>query len=285
MNHSEQINELAAALAKAQAEMKAADMNATNPFLKNRYADLGSIIEAVRPAIAKHGLAFAQMPTFDGATVTVDTIIMHASGQWLSSTLGVSIEGEKGLSLAQVMGKAITYLRRYGLSAMFGVYADKDDDGNGAGPDSAQHVEQRKAQAPAGDVPNCPKCGGAMWDNRGTPEKPKTNPRAPDYKCKDKTCDGVIWPPKDNGNGPAPEPAATGTPKLAAIKTPNFARYATAFAVKHPRYANKAGGFDDAHICASIAKLGYADITPENIDSAFKALDEHAQEQTALPLN
>ena len=37
-----------------------------------------------------------------------------------------------------------------------------------------------------------------MWDNRGTPQRPKTNPKAPDYKCKDKSCDGVIWPPRSN---------------------------------------------------------------------------------------
>jgi hypothetical protein len=198
VQHSEYLADLAAAMAAAQAEMKAAEMNATNPFLKNRYADLGSIIEAVRPAIGKHGLSFAQMPTFDGQTVTVETLIMHASGQWLASNISLSIEGEKGLSQAQVMGKAITYLRRYGLSAMFGVYADKDEDGN----DDPKHAQPRAEQptpAATGPVPNCPKCNGAMWDNR---EK-KTNPKAPDFKCKNKECDGAVWPPKDSGNGAA----------------------------------------------------------------------------------
>jgi len=47
--------------------------------------------------------------------------------------------------------------------------------------------------APQTEVPNCPKCGGGMWDNRAS----KRNPRAPDFKCKDKSCDGVIWPPRD----------------------------------------------------------------------------------------
>jgi hypothetical protein len=44
----------------------------------------------------------------------------------------------------------------------------------------------------ASDEPSCPKCGGRMWDNRLT----KRNPKAPDYKCRDRSCDGVIWPPK-----------------------------------------------------------------------------------------
>ena len=45
----------------------------------------------------------------------------------------------------------------------------------------------------AADVPNCPKCTGPMWDNR----EGKRNPKAPDFKCKDRECDGVIWPKRD----------------------------------------------------------------------------------------
>lgn len=54
------------------------------------------------------------------------------------------------------------------------------------------------------EVP-CPKCGGATWDNRAT----KTNPKAPDYKCRDKSCDGVVWPPKNGAPPRAAAPAAT----------------------------------------------------------------------------
>lgn len=43
----------------------------------------------------------------------------------------------------------------------------------------------------------CPKCGGRTWDNRST----KRNPKAPDYKCRDRSCDGAVWPPKDQQNG------------------------------------------------------------------------------------
>lgn len=46
--------------------------------------------------------------------------------------------------------------------------------------------------------PACPKCGGPVWDNRET----KKNPKAPDYKCRGRSCDGVIWPPR-NGRAPA----------------------------------------------------------------------------------
>lgn len=56
----------------------------------------------------------------------------------------------------------------------------------------------------ASDEPSCPKCGGRMWDNRLS----KRNPKAPDFKCRNRTCDGVIWPPKSGGRSavPAPEP-------------------------------------------------------------------------------
>ena len=63
-------------------------------------------------------------------------------------------------------------------------------------------------QAPETEVPRCPKCTGEMWDNRAS----KRNPRAPDFKCKDKSCDGVIWPPREAGAAPAAPKPPAGTP-------------------------------------------------------------------------
>jgi len=60
--------------------------------------------------------------------------------------------------------------------------------------------------------PSCPKCGSRMWDNRGTPEKPKANPKAPDFKCRDKSCDGVIWPPRGPRRQPVAEPVTPPAP-------------------------------------------------------------------------
>jgi hypothetical protein len=53
----------------------------------------------------------------------------------------------------------------------------------------------------------CPKCGGRMWDNRLT----KRNPKAPDYKCRDRSCDGVIWPPKDEASPATRKPSTVAT--------------------------------------------------------------------------
>jgi hypothetical protein len=76
---------------------------------------------------------------------------------------------------------------------------------------SPANRDRASAETSVDGTPSCPVCGGRMWDNRAT----KRNPRAPDYKCRDRSCDGVIWPPKTvasappgNGMTPAPEPAA-----------------------------------------------------------------------------
>ena len=129
MNKSDTIAKLAAALSKAQAEMPAAQMNATNPFLKNKYADLGSIIETAKPILAEHGLSVAQFPVGDDK-IGLETVLMHESGEWLASTIYMQPQSEKGKSAAQVAGSIISYLRRYSLASVLGMYADEDTDGN-----------------------------------------------------------------------------------------------------------------------------------------------------------
>lgn len=130
MEKSEHIDELAAALAKAQGVMKPALMNATNPFLKNKYADLGAVIEASRKPLADNGLAVSQMVSTDGDVITLETILLHSSGQWLSSHMSITADQSKGMSFAQSVGAVITYMRRYSYSAIVGIYADEDTDGN-----------------------------------------------------------------------------------------------------------------------------------------------------------
>lgn len=141
MKHSDSIANLAAALSKAQGEMPAAQMNATNPFLKNKYADLGSVIETAKPVLAKYGLSVVQLPIGDGGKIGVETIVMHESGEWVSNELTLEVADEKGKSAAQVAGSIISYLRRYSLSAALGIYADEDTDGNAK--------QQPKAAPPA----------------------------------------------------------------------------------------------------------------------------------------
>jgi hypothetical protein len=127
---NEQTPNLNAALSAAQAEFKAVAFDATNPFLKNRFATLGACIESTKPILAKHGLSITQQPTGNTAIVGVVTTLRHKSGENISSEISLPLGDEKGKSQAQLAGSIITYLRRYSLSGVLGLYADEDTDGH-----------------------------------------------------------------------------------------------------------------------------------------------------------
>ena len=133
MERSESIKELAKALSAAQGVMTAAKMDKENPFLKNKYADLGSVISAAKQPMQANGLAVSQLIGGDGAHVTITTLLMHLSGEWLSTEMSMPVGEARGKSQAQEIGSIITYLRRYSLAAILGVHADEDVDGNGEG--------------------------------------------------------------------------------------------------------------------------------------------------------
>ena len=130
---SEQINELAAALAKAQLEIENATKNASNPHFKNRYADLAAVLEECRKALPKHGLAMAQTLERCDTGMMVVTTLLHSSGQWLRGEVPLILQKQD----MQGMGAAITYARRYAAAAMCGI-SQEDDDGNGAGADTGK---------------------------------------------------------------------------------------------------------------------------------------------------
>lgn len=145
---SESVKELAAALAKAQGSMHPAKMDSTNPFLKNKYADLGSVIQAAQASLTANGLSYSQHPALADNQLTITTLLMHASGEWIESELTLGVSEVKGLSAAQAMGSVITYLRRYSLAAILGVYADEDTDGNDKKTEAKQ---QRQPTPPPAD--------------------------------------------------------------------------------------------------------------------------------------
>ena len=135
MNKSTTIGKLSSALSKAQAEMPVVKMNAQNPFLKNKYADLGAVIETSRPILAKYELAITQFPASDGDKIGVTTCLTHSSGEWIEDTIFINSTDSKGLSVAQSAGVVISYLRRYAWAAVLGLYADEDTDGHSAKPE------------------------------------------------------------------------------------------------------------------------------------------------------
>ena len=126
MNKSDDIKELALALSKTQAILKGALKDSNNPFFKSKYADLASVWEACREPLAANGLSVVQMPCNDTPdSVALETILMHTSGQWISSVFSMPVSKHD----AQAVGSAITYARRYALAAVVGI-APEDDDGN-----------------------------------------------------------------------------------------------------------------------------------------------------------
>ena len=142
------IGRLALALAKAQASMRHAKKDATNPFFKSRYADLPATLEACREALTAHELAVIQPVTADGPKVIVTTVLAHSSGEWIASDLAV-LAKDAG---AQAIGSAITYARRYGLASTVGVAAD-DDDGEAA-EDRKPREMSRKATTTTAETPH-----------------------------------------------------------------------------------------------------------------------------------
>ena len=151
MNKSENINELAAALSKAQGAIRGALKDSDNPFFKSKYADLASVVDAIREAFSSNGIAYVQtVEPSDKNEVRVETILMHSSGQWISCGV-LSLPVSK--ADAQGFGSAITYARRYSLSAAAGV-APEDDDGNAASKAAPKHGQEIKP-----GVVFCKKCG------------------------------------------------------------------------------------------------------------------------------
>lgn len=119
---------LASAMAAAFGEIEAATKSANNPHFKSKYADLGAVIDALKPALIKHGLFFTQRPEPSEGGVTVSTVLHHASGESMElGTLFVPANKND----AQAFGSALTYARRYALVTAFGVPTE-DDDGNAA---------------------------------------------------------------------------------------------------------------------------------------------------------
>lgn len=176
---SENIGALAAALCEVQSQMKPAAKDAVNPHFKSKYADLGSLWETCRELLGTHGLSIVQLPGGGEGVISLTTVLMHTSGEWISSDAQTVPRAFD----PQAVGSAITYLRRYSLAAMLGVVADEDDDGNAGSrpaqsgkPAQVQNIQDRKpaASKPAAkpeakqaDDPEYQKYAATLWKHLG----------------------------------------------------------------------------------------------------------------------
>jgi len=151
---SETTATLCAALVAAQGALKPIAKDGKNPAFRSRYATLDGIMETVRPALAAHGLAVVQgvvhPETGEGGRlvgITVETRLVHTSGEWLASVVPVPVaKGD-----AHGLGSALSYGRRYGLSALLALSTDEDDDGNAAA--KAPPAKPQAKPAPAAPAP------------------------------------------------------------------------------------------------------------------------------------
>jgi len=129
MEKSESIKEIATALNKVQKTLQAAKKDSVNPYFKSTYADLLSVWNACRESLTTNGLSISQVADMDSeGRAVLETVLMHTSGEW--------IKGRLPLSTAKVdpqgQGSAITYARRYSLSAIIGLCTEEDDDAEAA---------------------------------------------------------------------------------------------------------------------------------------------------------
>jgi len=128
MKTSESLVKFSPAFLKAQTSITFAAKDATNPHFKSKYADLESVIDAVKKSLNENGIMFIQsFSPSESGKLSLTTRLMHESGEWIEDTLNMPLQKND----AQGYGSAATYSRRYALAAITGLY-QADDDGNEA---------------------------------------------------------------------------------------------------------------------------------------------------------
>lgn len=144
MNKSESIKNLSVALSKFQGEVKNPKNTANNPYFKSKYAPLEEVLSTARPVLQKYGLSFIQLPGSDGESVSCQTILMYEDEYIESDIITFKLPKVD----IQSMGAAITYIKRYQLSAMLGLASEEDKDGMEPNQKkkSEEEIEKEKAE-------------------------------------------------------------------------------------------------------------------------------------------
>ncbi len=151
MSQTENIKELITALSKAQGSMKPAVFNKVNPHYKSKYADFASCMDACRNPLAENGIVVTQYCELLNDKLNLVTMLAHTSGQWMTSYFPVFTANNN----MQSLGSAISYAKRYALTAALGIVADEevDDDAEAADGRNNPPQEYRKPQQSAKSQP------------------------------------------------------------------------------------------------------------------------------------
>lgn len=287
MQRSEQINELATALAKAQGMMRNAELDRVNPFFKSKYATLASVWDAIRVPLSENGLSIAQAVTQESERMYLETVMMHTSGQYIISQYPIL----PAKNDPQGIGVALTYARRYSLAPMVGITADEDDDGNGANSkQQSQQPTQAHRQQPAPAPQPAPVTPPMVIAQtiRSQQQRDEVAEIAEAYA--------------KNGNGHAPEPSAdemfdqmqSAHEERAAAEHHNpatmavldgavagkFRKWCEKFTEVYPAY-RKNGQPDMFHILKAAKAEQFDKITTENVNAVCDALKARAEAKVA----
>lgn len=223
---------IAKALLAIQQEIEPITKDATNPHFKNNYASYERMNEYVKPICNKHGVTIIQgggEAIGPHGGIMVETMLLHTSGEWVKQSIEMPLQKAD----PQGAGSAVTYGRRYGLSAILSLTTEEDDDGEAASRPMRQvqsvaaatgHREPPPRPAPAQRantssalVPPCPICHSDMWDNRPKKANGQFKATSPDFRCKDKACDGVIWSDKKKEAVPATQHGGPGLEEMEVL--------------------------------------------------------------------
>ena len=139
MKASDSIKQIAEALVSAQKEIKFAVKDSTNPHFKSKYANINSVIDAVKKPLNDNGIAILQsLSPSDDNKLHLTTRLIHSSGEWIEDTAVCPLQKQD----CQGLGSAVSYIRRYSLSAFLSLYSDTDDDGQSAALNAADYLQK-----------------------------------------------------------------------------------------------------------------------------------------------
>jgi hypothetical protein len=161
---SKEIDQISAAFVQAQKEFTPAGWDKTNDFLKYSYATLGSILEMLREPLHKNGLAIlCPLDNLESDKVRVTMRLVHNSGQFMEATFSQPQpkEPKKGLTEIQTVQSLVTTMKRMAISALLGIYTDKDDDG-AAEESHVKSVEKKENYRPR-TIPTHEEQSKSLW--------------------------------------------------------------------------------------------------------------------------